>query len=302
MHGEAWVNKAIQEADLIIALGMRFDDRVTGNLKTYALNAKKIHVELDPAEINKNVRVDLPLLGDVREILRLINPHWLMIGLLVSWAGDTAALYVGRAFGRHKLAPRVSPSKTWEGSVGSVAGGVLATAIYAHYLIPTVAPWAVLAVGAAGNIAGQVGDLCESAFKRGAGVKDSGTTLPGHGGWLDRIDPVGHAPRQRHALLDHQLPARRILGHDLQRALVALARQLHAHEFEAEGGCLRLDHFFQARGIGQAQSKFVWAGPRGRQHLSLSRQCRDGRANRRGHPRMQAYSEGSSEGSPHSRS
>jgi acetolactate synthase-1/2/3 large subunit len=75
MHGEAWVNKAIQEADLIIALGMRFDDRVTGNLKTYAQNAKKIHVELDPAEINKNVKVDLPLLGDVREILRLLLPH-----------------------------------------------------------------------------------------------------------------------------------------------------------------------------------------------------------------------------------
>jgi acetolactate synthase-1/2/3 large subunit len=75
MHGEAWVNSAIQEADLIIALGMRFDDRVTGNLKTYAPNAKKIHVELDPAEINKNVKVDLPLLGDVREILRLLVPH-----------------------------------------------------------------------------------------------------------------------------------------------------------------------------------------------------------------------------------
>jgi acetolactate synthase-1/2/3 large subunit len=74
MHGEAWVNTAIQEADLIIALGMRFDDRVTGNLKTYAPNAKKIHVELDPAEINKNVKVDLPLLGDVREILRLLLP------------------------------------------------------------------------------------------------------------------------------------------------------------------------------------------------------------------------------------
>jgi acetolactate synthase-1/2/3 large subunit len=73
MHGEAWVNTAIQEADLIIALGMRFDDRVTGNLKTYASKAKKIHVELDPAEINKNVKVDLPLLGDVREILSLLN-------------------------------------------------------------------------------------------------------------------------------------------------------------------------------------------------------------------------------------
>jgi len=120
--------------------------------------------------------------------LRFINPHWLMIALLVSWAGDTAALYVGRAFGRHKLAPRVSPSKTWEGSVASVAGGVLAAGVYAHYLIPSAELWAVLGVAAAGNIAGQVGDLCESAFKRGAGVKDSGTTLPGHGGWLDRID------------------------------------------------------------------------------------------------------------------
>jgi len=120
--------------------------------------------------------------------LRLINPHWLMIALLVSWAGDTAALYVGRTLGRHKLAPRVSPSKTWEGSIGSVIGGVLAAGIYAHYLIPAAAPWAVWAVAAAGNIAGQVGDLCESAFKRGAGMKDSGTTLPGHGGWLDRID------------------------------------------------------------------------------------------------------------------
>jgi acetolactate synthase I/II/III large subunit len=73
MHGEAWVNTAIQEADLIIALGMRFDDRVTGNLKTYAPRAKKIHVELDPCEVNKNVKVDLPLLGDVREILQLLN-------------------------------------------------------------------------------------------------------------------------------------------------------------------------------------------------------------------------------------
>jgi len=120
--------------------------------------------------------------------LKEINPHWLMIALLVSWAGDTAALYVGRTLGRHKLAPRVSPSKTWEGTIGSVIGGILAAGIYAHYLIPSAPIWLVLAVAAAGNIAGQLGDLCESAFKRGAGMKDSGTTLPGHGGWLDRID------------------------------------------------------------------------------------------------------------------
>jgi acetolactate synthase-1/2/3 large subunit len=75
MHGEAWVNTAIQEADLILALGMRFDDRVTGNLKTYAPHAKKIHFELDPAEINKNVKVDLALLGDLRETLRVLVPN-----------------------------------------------------------------------------------------------------------------------------------------------------------------------------------------------------------------------------------
>jgi len=69
MHGEAWVNQAIQEADLLVALGMRFDDRVTGNRETYAVNAKKIHCELDPAEINKNVRVDLALVGDVKDTL-----------------------------------------------------------------------------------------------------------------------------------------------------------------------------------------------------------------------------------------
>ena len=75
MHGEAWVNQAIQDADLLIALGMRFDDRVTGNLKTYAPNAKKIHVEIDPSEINKNVKVDVALVGDVREVLHEVLPQ-----------------------------------------------------------------------------------------------------------------------------------------------------------------------------------------------------------------------------------
>ena len=74
MHGEAWVNHTIQEADLLLAFGMRFDDRVTGNLKTYASNAKKIHIEIDPAEINKNVKVDVPLVGDLREVLLELLP------------------------------------------------------------------------------------------------------------------------------------------------------------------------------------------------------------------------------------
>jgi acetolactate synthase-1/2/3 large subunit len=75
MHGEAWVNHAIQEADLLLAFGMRFDDRVTGTLKTYAPHAKKIHVDIDPAEINKNVRVDCALVGDLRRVLQHLLPN-----------------------------------------------------------------------------------------------------------------------------------------------------------------------------------------------------------------------------------
>jgi acetolactate synthase-1/2/3 large subunit len=75
MHGEAWVNEAIQEADLLIACGMRFDDRVTGTLATYATKAKKIHIEVDPSEINKNVKVDVALVGDLREVLEQLLPR-----------------------------------------------------------------------------------------------------------------------------------------------------------------------------------------------------------------------------------
>jgi acetolactate synthase-1/2/3 large subunit len=75
MHGEAWTNQAIQESDLLLAFGMRFDDRVTGDLKTYAPHAKKIHIEIDPSEIHKNVKVDAPILGDLRETLRLLLPQ-----------------------------------------------------------------------------------------------------------------------------------------------------------------------------------------------------------------------------------
>jgi acetolactate synthase-1/2/3 large subunit len=93
MHGEAWVNRAVQESDLIIAIGMRFDDRVTGNLASYAPRAKKIHIEQDPAEINKNVRVDLPLVGDAKEILQQLLPV-VAKGDVQPWL-DTIASYKG---------------------------------------------------------------------------------------------------------------------------------------------------------------------------------------------------------------
>ena len=74
MHGEAWVNQAVQEADLLLALGMRFDDRVTGNVKTYAPNARKVHIDIDPSEFNKNVQVDVALAGDLRAVLEDLSP------------------------------------------------------------------------------------------------------------------------------------------------------------------------------------------------------------------------------------
>lgn len=119
----------------------------------------------------------------------------------VVWVGDIVALYVGKSLGRRKLAPSISPNKTWEGSAGSVAGSLLITLgliFFAQSLSRhgfdwlaypgSVFHWLGLAVLL--NVAAQVGDLIESAIKRGAGVKDSGSLLPGHGGILDRIDAL----------------------------------------------------------------------------------------------------------------
>lgn len=125
----------------------------------------------------------------------------LLLFLMVCvWAGDTAALYVGKSLGRHKLSA-LSPNKTWEGSIGSVAGSVIAglAIVYAgdallargSTLLHIVEPvWQAALLAALINVAAQLGDLLESAIKRGVGVKDSGTMLPGHGGILDRIDAL----------------------------------------------------------------------------------------------------------------
>jgi phosphatidate cytidylyltransferase len=120
--------------------------------------------------------------------LRELNPHWLMYGLMLNWVGDIGAFYIGRPFGWHKLAPRVSPKKSWEGSAASVFTSVLVGGFYLLHFIPTVSVVEAIALTAGANIAGQAGDLAESAMKRGANVKDSGGILPGHGGFLDRVD------------------------------------------------------------------------------------------------------------------
>lgn len=129
------------------------------------------------------------------------GPSLLLFLFLAVWSGDIAALYIGRAFGRMKLAPTLSPNKTWEGSIASVVGSVLVTLLLlwvagllaAHGIDALTYPgsrfrWMGMAVLL--NVAAQLGDLVESAIKRGAGVKDSGHLLPGHGGMLDRIDAL----------------------------------------------------------------------------------------------------------------
>ncbi len=118
----------------------------------------------------------------------LIGPQLLLFTLTMVWVGDTAAFIVGRSIGRWKMAPHLSPNKTWEGAAANLLGALALSAAFGYWL--KIEPVHILAMGAIGNVAGQTGDLFESAWKRSAGVKDSGTLLPGHGGMLDRIDAL----------------------------------------------------------------------------------------------------------------
>jgi phosphatidate cytidylyltransferase len=136
---------------------------------------------------------------------------WLLYLLLVVWAGDIFAYFVGRSLGRHLMAPRISPKKTWEGAAASLAASLLVTSLlFSHALeissfllrvglierrdglfaLEKREMWPIILLTVGLNIAAQLGDLVESLIKRGAGVKDSGTILPGHGGMLDRIDAL----------------------------------------------------------------------------------------------------------------
>ena len=135
--------------------------------------------------------VALPLTFAIRlQGVSLVGPYLLFFALLITWIGDTTAYFVGRAIGRHPFAPHLSPKKTWEGAVASFLGSILA-ALLAKYLGKINMPSLhIMGMAAACNVGGQAGDLLESAYKRSAGVKDSGAMLPGHGGILDRIDAL----------------------------------------------------------------------------------------------------------------
>jgi len=155
------------------------------------------------------IALPMAMLVTLRE--QIAGAFWLLYLLLVVWAGDIFAYFVGRSLGRHLMAPRISPKKTWEGAAASVAASLLVGSLLFTYALqissfllrarlierrdglfglekPDWLPIVLLTIAV--NIAAQLGDLVESLIKRGAGVKDSGTILPGHGGMLDRIDAL----------------------------------------------------------------------------------------------------------------
>lgn len=112
----------------------------------------------------------------------------ILFTLVLIWAGDTLAYFTGKAIGKFPLAPALSPKKTWEGAVANLIGSIVVAVGFSYWL--QIDLWALVAIASAANVAGQMGDLLESAYKRAANVKDSGALLPGHGGMLDRIDSL----------------------------------------------------------------------------------------------------------------
>jgi phosphatidate cytidylyltransferase len=155
------------------------------------------------------IAIPMALLVELRQLAA--GAIWTIYTLLVVWAGDIFAYFVGKSLGRHRMSPRISPNKTWEGAAASVLASVIVGMLWIQHQ-PQIGPallqiglidrrsgmwgsqqphlWPIILLSAAVNLAAQLGDLVESLIKRGAGVKDSGTILPGHGGMLDRIDAM----------------------------------------------------------------------------------------------------------------
>lgn len=125
-----------------------------------------------------------------RTMLLPRGEHWVLLGVVAVSAGDTFAYFIGRAFGRRPLSPRISPNKTVEGAAGGLAASVLFAAAYAVAFLPAVPAWFAFGSAAIVGAVGQAGDLFESLLKRAAEVKDSGGLLPGHGGLFDRSDSI----------------------------------------------------------------------------------------------------------------
>jgi phosphatidate cytidylyltransferase len=157
------------------------------------------------------VYIALPMAMLVQTRQQWAGAYWVLFVLLVVWAGDIFAYFVGRSVGRNLMSPRISPKKTWEGAMASLAASLIVGILLYKHALPISSAllnahlierrdglfalekprlWPILLLSAAINIAAQLGDLVESLIKRGAGAKDSGSLLPGHGGMLDRIDAL----------------------------------------------------------------------------------------------------------------
>jgi phosphatidate cytidylyltransferase len=130
----------------------------------------------------------LPFLGIIRRMDQGLA--LLFLALVATWLGDTGAYFAGRTLGKHKMSPRLSPKKTWEGLVGGVILSVGGTILLGCLTLEGVATWKIALLGGVTVLAGVLGDLAESMLKRAFGVKDSGTIMPGHGGILDRVDSL----------------------------------------------------------------------------------------------------------------
>jgi phosphatidate cytidylyltransferase len=115
---------------------------------------------------------------------------WLLYVMLLVWGADSGAYMFGKLFGKHKLAPKVSPGKTWEGLIGGLLTSALISWLFGRYVPLNVAPATLLICSVIATLASVLGDLTESMFKREAGIKDSGNLIPGHGGIMDRIDSL----------------------------------------------------------------------------------------------------------------
>ena len=118
--------------------------------------------------------------------------NWVFLALFTTWASDTAAFFIGGKLGRHKLAPNISPGKTWEGATGGILGAIIVSILFftaTPFHLP-LTYWQAIPLSILVSIFGQVGDLVESLLKRNMGVKDSGKLMPGHGGVLDRMDSI----------------------------------------------------------------------------------------------------------------
>ncbi|MEI7769594.1 MAG: phosphatidate cytidylyltransferase [Chloroflexales bacterium] len=136
-------------------------------------------------------RIDTPLHGGWLAALHIPpGTSWILLVLAVTWLQDTAAYFVGRALGHHKMAPILSPKKSWEGAVGGFTASVLSAMLAVAILGLPIGYAAAALIGAAAGVVGPLGDLVESLIKRQIGIKDSGRLIPGHGGILDRIDSL----------------------------------------------------------------------------------------------------------------